>query len=241
MLATLPDLKAMARVTGTADDAALAAFLAAADAAVKAWLRWNPEQTTTAAYRDGSGTPELVFFTGRAVSLTVSEVRLDTANGGYGQVPDSFGSTTVLTAGTDYFHDPATGVLVRNSSAGNAGHFAFPPAHPAGSVQWSGLGRRAAVAWPAYPKGCVKVTYTNGYAAGAVPADLAYAVARLATRMSASGRLGGLMTGESLTGYSYSLAGPPSGADALRVLMGDAELTGLLAPYREMTVATGVR
>jgi hypothetical protein len=224
--------------TDTAHDQA---FLSAAQAAVRSYLRWDPARTERTTYHDGTGTSELLFFHGRPVNLAVSEVRLD-PQGGYGLVPDSFGPGTVLTPGIHYVFDSTVGILRmwRNPAGPWWGIFGVAQVGP--SNYWGGLaasGARPAF-WPRIP-GSVQVTHISGYALDEVPEDLKQAVCLLAVRLRLLARTTLLTTSESWNGYSVGYAIPPLTGDALRLLGGDVLITSLLRPYREVVVAAGVR
>lgn len=215
------------------------AFVTAATAAVKAYLRWNPERATQTKYLDGTGTPELVL-PGFPADPAVTEVRLDRA-GGYGQVPDTFGTDTILTAGEGYVFDAAAGVL--RAWRVPPGVFAGWPGYGAGpGLQWGGLttgGRRAAY-WPRVP-GCVKVTWANGYSLATAPEDMKAAVIQIAAWLRNTQEMGGLQVG-SVSHIDVS-ASVQAASDALEggTAPGLGTARMLLANYREPVVAGGIR
>lgn len=239
-IATLAEFQ-LAAGAGSDGDAADTAHLAAADAAVKKYLRWNPEQVTDEAmYLDGTGSAELVL-PGIPVSLSVSEVKVDT-QGGYGQVPDSFGTDTSLTEGTHFFTDASHGIL-RLWRTPSSGWWWYPGIQIGPSVYWGGLssyGTRPAF-WPRIP-GCVKVTRTNGYSSAAMPADLKRAVTMLAAHLRRITKWGGWIPGsQSYIDASTSLVQIAAETLGNSTLPAIGSLRQLLAGYREPVIAGGIR
>jgi len=222
-------------------DAADQCFLDAAIGAVIAYIRWNPERVTDEVlYLDGTGLPELVM-PGKPVNTTVTEVRLD-YQGGRGQVPNSFGTDTVLTQGVDYLLDADRGILEMYKTPASV--LLGWPSYGAGpGIQWSGVsnyGMRAAY-WPRI-KGCVKVTRSNGYTAATCPADLRGAVIQIAAWLRANQTWGGWVQGsQSYIDASVGLV------QAASETLGSVSVPALgtarqmLAPYREMVIAGGIR
>jgi hypothetical protein len=240
-LVQLPTFQAAVGV-GSLGSGADQMFVSAADAAVKKYLRWNPELVTgTVKYLDGSGVNEIVM-PGLPVSLSVSEIRVDGA-GGWGQIPDTFGTDTVLTLGTNYLVDYACGILRMRQPLTNGWWWAMPPGgSPQGpTLYWGGLRNWGVTPayWPRIP-GCVKVTYTNGYAA--IPADLQMAVIELAAWLRRNAKLGGMVVNsESWNGDSYSLDAMQVEAYGALQMPGLGTTRQLLAAYREPIVPTGIR
>lgn len=237
---SLASLAAFQLQAGAGDSSAAdQAVLDAADAAVKSWIRWNPEQATYTKYLDGTGTPELVL-PGLPVTQTITTVHLDTL-GGYGQVPDSFAAATLLTLGVNYLHDAERGVLRMWRVPTTA--FLGWPAVVGPGLAWAGLtthGARPAY-WPRIP-GCVKVVWQNGYAAGSVPADLAAAVVQLAAWLRENQPTGGLF--ENSQNYIDASTGLAQyAAEVIGSLSVPAMGTvrQLLASYREPVIAGGIR
>lgn len=241
-LTTLPFLKAALGVATDAQDVQWTACLNAADAAVKKYIRWNPEQVIgDVKYLDGSGLNEVVM-PGLPTNLAVSEVRVDGC-GGYGQIPGTFGSETLLALGTNYLVDYGAGILRMRQPLTTGWWWALPPGNPTGpSLYWGGLRNWGVTPayWPRIP-GCVKVTYTNGYAVGTIPADLQMGVCEIAAWLKRNALLSAFLNSESWNGEQYSLIqwqAEAYGALHLPVL-GSARQ--LLAPYREPVLATGIR
>ncbi len=236
-LVTLAELRTQIAVTSTADDARLASCLTAAEAVVKRYCNNTFEAASVVEYLDGSGYPEQILKNPPVNSVT--EVRLDT-QGGYGQVTDSFGSTTVLTQGTDYFTDLARGKLLlwRLPSSVLS---AWPVWGTGPNVLWgaglTGYGAKPAC-WPKIP-GCLKVTATKGYAAGTAPADLKAGIIQLAVHLRDIQEAGGLTT------TSTSYIDVSVGQAMLTEQLGNVTLPALgnvrqlLAPYKEMLIPGG--
>jgi hypothetical protein len=81
--------------------------------------------------------------------------------------------------------------------------------------------------------GNIKVTYTAGF--GAVPAAVELAVQTAVGRVMQSMRHGGLVSGESYSDYSYTLAVGQARQDGLLAL--PAEAVSMLGRYREPPIA----
>jgi len=241
MLATLPQLKSFLGITTTDDDTQWLSCLAAADAAVKKYLHWNPEQTVgIVKFLDGTGVAELVM-PGLPVSLAVSEVRVD-INGGYGQVPNSFGDDTILVLGVNYLVDAENGIL-RMYLMPQLGWWLFPQGNQLGpTIYWGGLSRSGVVPayWPRIP-GSVKVTYTNGYSS--IPADLQMATCQLAAAIFRNSPLGGnlMATSDSYIDVTESYSQIQVEAYGLLQLPALGTTRQLLAAYREPVIAGGIR
>lgn len=213
-------------------------FLDAADAAVKRYIHWDPERSERTEYLDGTGISEIVL-PGLPVDQVVSEVRFD-GNGGYGQVPNSFGSDTILTQGVSYFADTKCGML-RMWRAPTNGWWWFPGGGQVGpSLYWGGLsnyGVRPAF-WPRIPGAC-KVTWTNGYEAGEIPNDLQASVIQLAAYLRNSQVWGGLMPGS--MSYIDTSASLQAATNALTSLPDMGSARSMLRPYISIPQAGGIR
>lgn len=142
----------------------------------------------------------------------VSEVKFD-YNGGYGQIPDTFGADTIVTPGLysialDSYRGDAgsySGLLRWNNNNQNTttnintwgwgadGSFGSSYYRP-----WGNLAKN-----PIRLPGCLKVTYAAGYQI--VPEDLKLAVFELVRDRLKAVANGGTFTSESGEGYSYSL------------------------------------
>lgn len=162
----------------------------------------------------------------------VTEVKFD-PQGGYGQITDSFGTTTILTAGQDYVWDAITGILTILRTGGNSG------GGWAGSLVSGGY---FAYGQPfAYntnirdaTPGAVKVTYTAGWSAP--PNDV-----KLAAAMIAGWLAGGALEsgGRDITHYIDTSATAGAAMDALGY--GNSPTLGsarqLLGKYRTPLIA----
>lgn len=134
----------------------------------------------------------------------VTEVRVD-PQGGFGQLTDTFGSGTVLTAGQDYFlqidgHDRTqgqsnTGILWR-----------------VGQMWGSKLAWQQGLLAPdrVSAQGTIKVTYKGGYkktndeATNQVPGVVVGAIAQAAGVWHTTMVQVGVLSGESVSGYSWN-------------------------------------
>jgi hypothetical protein len=234
-LVTLAELKAQLSVTGSGEDTALTAFLAAADAAVKSYCARPFEDTTATVYLDGNGS-QMLPLPGRYFPVTTfTDCRLD-FRGGFGQATDSFGTDTVLTQGQDYFYDAAHRSLVlwRYPSVS----YASWPVYRTGPGGLS-LATRTGPVWPRMP-GCVRLTGLQyGYATEDVPADLKAAVIQIAAWLRQTQELGGLVPGS--TSYIDVSVGTMAATEALgsRQVPALGSARSLLAPYREPAFAGG--
>jgi hypothetical protein len=133
---------------------------------------------------------------------SITSINFD-ATGGYGQLTDTFDSTTLLTAGSDYYFrkDNPDGkgylgeVTVLNRLSG-----------------WNWGGRTVGyipgllAMQPRAIPGAIKIAYIGGYSI--VPDDLKLAIWQIVADRSAAASLGGVMQSEGMEGYSYSLGAP---------------------------------
>lgn len=238
-IATLSDLKAHFGITTATDDTRWQSCLDGANALAARIIKYDPSSTTYTEYLDGSGTNELVLPHPDHVTA-VTQVKLDTT-GGRGQVPDSFGTATVLTQGVDYITDLDRGVLEKwyNGTAG--GGFGWLWSQQVGPTNyWRGLSTHGATQ-PYWPKvrGCIYVAYTAGFVA--VPKDLKDAAIQVAAWLYNYQESGGLVPGSvnyidtsaSLTAADEQFAGSRVAA------MTSARATFM--SYREPTLASGFR
>lgn len=210
---SLDYLKQFMRVTNTADDDNNQIYLDLAFGSVIEYLGRDIAQTTypaaaeggrgDAGYYRGNGRRRLVL---RQTPVTaVSAVYFD-PSGRWGQNPDgSFATATLLVAGTDYAipwdgclpnsstQCCYTGFLERISGVWSAS-FGFVP------------GMLTAQVVPG--QGDIKVAYTAGYPATAVPTPIRGAICSLAAWIRKMSKNGAYLNSESLGAYSYSLAQP---------------------------------
>lgn len=210
---SLTYLKQFMRVTNTADDDNNQVYLDMAFGTVINYLGYDVAQTTYPAAADG-GRGDAGYYAGnnrrrliiRNKPITaVSAVYLD-YSGRWGQNPDgSFATATLLVAGTDYAI-PYDGCLPGTST----------PCCYVGAIDRIGTywpGRVAYVPgmltgqW-ANGQGNIKIAYTAGYPANAVPAPIRGGICSLAAWIRRNAKVGGNISSESLGAYSYSLFGP---------------------------------
>jgi hypothetical protein len=187
-------------------------------------------------YYDGNGYPELPLKR-FPLSTTVPPVVYLDINGGYGQTSGAFPSTTLLTLGVNYLYVADRGVLQTRT---------LPAWWPLGSIGssaspwgWAGLTRRgtAYIGWPRWP-GCIKATYTAGYAT--IPADIVSAVCAMADYILLATDNGGLIT----TTGSYIDVSVGSGFITEQLARGNVpalgSARGILDSYRDWKTARGV-
>lgn len=231
MIASLP--KFLTHLGATNDpDGMLSQMLAAADAAVKRYLRRDIEQANYTEFYSGTGKQDIKLRQRPAVTTGLS-VYLD-QNGFWGQGSGAFASDKLLTAGTDYAlildkgSSSECGLIRRlglQSLSGISGGIYYPSGIRAGTLTgWD----RGAI-WPP-GDGNIKVIYTAGYTAATMPGDLIEAVCMLAAQLKAAKDQGHPLQQESFIDYSYTLM-QSSKAPFL------SEVRSLLAPYREILVA----
>jgi hypothetical protein len=208
--------------------------LSAASVAAERYCGRSFAQAAATEFYDGNGYPELPL--NRWPISSVASVYLDTT-GGYGQVTDSFGAATLLTAGQDYCYVAAKGALQLLT-----GRLSWPISGIGpGYSPWGypGLTRRGTswVGWPKLP-GCVKVTYTAGYQP--IPADLVSAVCAMAAYILISADAGGLIT----TSQSYIDTSVGSGFLTEALARGNVPALGsaraVLDSYRDLKINRGV-
>lgn len=134
----------------------------------------------------------------------VTEVRVDPI-GGFGQITDTFGSTTVLEAGVEYFLQLDGVAKLEGTSA--SGMLWRRGQNFSGVRTWS-PGLLAPGRAPS--KGTVKVTYNGGYkktdeeSTNQIPGVVAAAVTQAAGVWFGTMVQVGVLSGESVTGYSWS-------------------------------------
>jgi hypothetical protein len=209
--------------------------LEAASTAAERYCGRTFAEASNTEYYDGNGYPELPLK--RFPISAVASVYLD-INGGYGQAPNAFQSTTLLTAGTNYVYVGDRGVL-QLRTAPNWWPFGVGFGSSSSPWGWPGLARRG-TAWSGWPRvpGCVKVTYTAGYAP--IPYDLVSAVCAMASYILISADNGGLIT----TTGSYIDVSVGSGFITEQLARGNVpalgSARGILDSYRDWKTARGV-
>lgn len=184
----------------TSQDVQLTALKSAAEAVVREYVGRNLTQASYTEFYPGNGQRALVLRH-RPVTA-VASIHLDNT-GYFGRNPDgAFDPTASLLAdGRDY-------VLDWDVDAG----------HSRTGIVW-----RLGTSWAEVPRqyypryvtqetgiavGNIKVTYTAGFAPGAVPQDLQYAVCFLASYMKRTVEAGAHLHAERLGDYSYELVPP---------------------------------
>ena len=171
-------------------------LLTAAETAAKRICGRQFYRQTVTEYLDGNGLQAVALRETPVTSIT--SVNLDTS-GFYGQGTDAFGSTTLLTSGTDY--------ALRIDGPGG--------------LSDSGLLYRLMRVWPAtmnyisynlYPRitpvqgaclGCIKVVYVGGYSL--IPEDLKQAIFQIVMDRQGAIARGEKTQSESFEGYAFSL------------------------------------
>jgi hypothetical protein len=184
-------------------------LIAAAQAAIEKHIGWPVEEAEAIEYYSGNGQPDLPLRRWHATA--VEEVRLD-QYGAWGQKSGSFGDGSLLAVGEDYALN-----VERHTSTGEASLLRYLGRAAGGD--WGGLGgwmtsygrgtlTPAANRGPGWPfgQGNLKVTYTAGWTAEAMPADLKQACVNLVQFLALTTGQGGMQTvSESLGKYSYTL------------------------------------
>lgn len=206
-LLTLAALKAALSVTGTARDAELAALIADATAQIKAYLGYDPEQTSYTEFADGTGGADLALA---APPLPV------TITGVWEDRDRAFGSDTALTAGTHYLQRTLGGAGLGELERLNA-VWPFVVRREAGRL--SGSPRPAA--------GTVKVTYTAATAGVlAVASVCCLWECKAGSNAGATGV--GLVTSDAMDGGAVSVN--PAGRPRPRPDSADGFVSPLVAP-----------
>lgn len=183
---TLPTVKHQLGITATAYDSELVAVLRGVESAVARYLGYDPSPAETTEYYDGDGTTVLTLR--RMPVISITSVYLD-REGQFGKT-GAFGTSTLLTAGTDYtaaIDEFGAGRLLRLNG--------FWP------LRYERATGRLAAILRENP-GCVKVTYSAGAIDPAIAlAGMYEAKALWAVRLNGIGA----MMSESLDGRSIGL------------------------------------
>lgn len=229
-------------ITGTDEDDRLDALCNVADAAIKRATGRDLEQASYApggtstpvrngygdsGYYNGDNSPYLILRQRPVTTLT--SIYLDNS-GRFGDNPDgSFDSSTLLVAGTDYVLE-WDGLIPGTSTR----------------CSYKGVVRKLFGTWPAFWRyqvgvinpgisdhtGNIKVTYTAGFPASAIPPDLQYAGALLVARMRRTAEYGtGHLEYEKYEDYAYKLA-PVASSMLYQV----GELQHIIGKYREVYI-----
>ena len=195
-LTTVGNVKTFIGLTTTADDAFLDLVLPAVEAEVKKYIDRDIESTSYVDWYGGNWSN--ILSLNEFPVTSISEVKED-LQGGSGAITGSFSSTTILTAGSDY----TTVKDGRNQLIETGRLFRM-------NGVWQGWYRRkGGLLTPTRvpSEGTIKVTYTAGYAAGAIPKDIQMAVWSLCAQIRQARKRGGQpISSESLAEYSYSLS-----------------------------------
>lgn len=217
-------------LTGSTN-AAQAAFLRAAIAAIKSYCKLNFEQATYTHYHDGAGQRDL-FLLERPVASIIS-VNVD-ATGCYGDGPSAFAATTLWTPGTeyslvrDYGAISRSGRLRRLSGIGSSNAWL--------NDDWGmGYGRgylsgRTGPGWPG-GSGNIKVVYVAGFLPADIPAEIAMAANEVAKLLYLRRNVAGPVRHERLGEYDYDLMQIPIGS-----LPELGSVRQMLAPWKEIVV-----
>lgn len=168
-------------------------------------------------YLDGTNTPWINLTRNRVQSITT--VHVDPI-GGYGEYPNSFGSTTLLTEGTDYALRSPAGLLYRVNNI-----WPRPPRRSPGNLA-------SGIPYPLTGPGNIKVVYVAGLAE--IPDDLILATVDIVSLAHAGAGYGGQIHSESYDGYSYSLGGMNTQAVWMGYLSGSGGM--ILNRYRRLPV-----
>lgn len=211
-ISSVDRVRTLLELTSTSKDALLGQILAGCEAAVEGYCKRVFAETIRTEFYSGTGAARLIL--NQYPVTDVDEVRVD-LNGNYGETAGSFGSATILTAGLDYALEwsetskSRTGFLRRLGGPGSAWGLWPGPVYAPGGLPSGGtltLGRGGPV-WLAVA-GSIKVTYTAGFAAPAMPEDLKMAVDQVTCLVYRTGKFGGAyqQVSESLGAYAYSLA-----------------------------------
>lgn len=219
LLANLSELKAALEIdpADSSEDLRLNFFLKSASAWIETFLgRPGMEKKSRTEYYNGTGTQAL-SLRHYPVDGSVTPQVWEDRQGLWGNAPDAFAATTALTHGTDFSlaidSDDGTsrsGLLIRNNAA-----WPRPDLRQRGFLS----------PWVGDARGNVKVTYTGGYTADTLPADIVMACVSLVGRMRHVFPLGVPLSSESYEDRSIS------------VLIGDknylmGQVKHMLMPYR---------
>lgn len=210
---SLDYLKQFMRVTGTSDDDNNQIYLDMAFGSVIEYLGRDIAQTNYPAAAEG-GKGDSGYYSGlgrrklilRQRPITaVTSIYLD-CSGRFGLNPDgSFATASLLVYGTDYTI-PWDGCLPGTTTL----------------CCCQGIIERVGSVWPGVARyvpgmltgqwgdgvGNIKIAYTAGYPAGAIPHPIRGAICELAAFIRRNAKKGGNISSESLGDYSYSLFGP---------------------------------
>ena len=193
-LVSISEVKTQLGITGTSEDDKLCQIIEQVTAVIEGYTRRSFTSTTRTEYYMGNGTRELVLRHRPVTSITTIHEDED----GYWGAPDSvFGSSSLLTDGTDY----ALKIDNGSSTSDSGIVYRLNGVWPATSVGGHGLlaaGRENSL-------GPIKVVYVGGVSE--VPADVKLAAIDLLASIRKRKDKGGPVTSLSLDYYSYSIGG----------------------------------
>jgi hypothetical protein len=199
-------------LTDTSKDALLDQIRPGVEAAIEGYCKRQFAEAARIEFYTGSGESRLLL--NQYPVTAVADVRVD-LGGNFGTTAGSFGTGTVLTSGVDYALEidasgtSRAGALRRLGGVGSSwGAWPGPIMSPAGLGSGGSLtaGRDGPV-WLAVA-GSIRVMYTAGFDAGAMPEDLMLAVDQTVALVYRTGKWGGALqlSSESLGNYSMTLA-----------------------------------
>jgi hypothetical protein len=165
------------------------AFLNGACSVADGYVGRRLDTAADTEYYDGSR--DMFLNLKRWPVTAISEVKHD-LQGGFGQIPTSFGADTVLVQGTDYILDMNCGMitLLTNTRAANWFVRGYPLPYAGRNYGRGLVANYTPASWGQAP-GSVKVTYTAGYTSGNKPTELVSAIAQIATYLDKINNTGG--------------------------------------------------
>lgn len=220
MLATLSQFKTLRGISqsDTSNDTLFSMLLANAQSDIESFCDRKFELATYTEYYSGNGNRN--FCLRQRPVNSIASLYLD-LGGYYGQAPNAFQASSLLTPGVDYVLQYEEGGstsgsgLVTRISGTFGGFTAFATNL---NVNYTGGTLTQQGAMPRWPKrdGCIKVTYSAGYDSSANPSlvsgDLQQAHLMMTTVFYLTRKTAGqLYSGETLGKYSYTLRGPMAG------------------------------
>ena len=185
------EYKTYAGITDTSLDTVIDNAILSAQADLESYCGCAFDSATyTAEKYDGTGTPYLTLKNVPVTALTTVGIVYD-------------GTTTDLDSG-DYRFDAVTGRVARIDAS--YGRVAVDDFGEIVSRQWSW--------WPKFPRGFrnVSVTYTAGYSAQTMPADLKQIMYEFVDAILARRRADPTLQSETLGAYTYTRKGHDPGA-----------------------------
>lgn len=213
-IASVTEFKTHLGISGSSSDSLYQTYLDQASAIITRKTGLVFDSASATEFYQGTGTNQLVLRR-RPVTAVASVYVDDSAY--FGFASGAFGSSTLLTAGTDYALD------IQSSSFSRSGIL-----YRINGV-WDGANYRAGnelVGGDGPGLGNIKVTYTAGYST--TPSDLKLAGILLARVIMLSSSNGGQMVqSESLEYYSYTLKGSSEAASDIH------SVNAIVNAYRE--------